>query len=195
MKRKDWKINSLKEDIYGNFNKLKINRRIFFLRKLIFRKHKTLIKRNLILNYFFLSNLLSNFKISKKLYFNYIFNSNKNYLNYLPEFTFKKKINNLFINFKKTQKHFNFLYYNLKNDSNQKGFTIRLFNIKNEEIFDKFLLDDNNKNILSKKLNCLDIYTKNEFNFYFNFNLNINCSLEIYKILLYVYFFNLHQNN
>ena len=195
MRRKDWKINSLKEDTYGNFRKIKVNRRIFFLRKLIFRKHKTLIKRNLILNYFFLSNLLFNIKILKKSHWNYIFSSNKKYLTYLPEFTFKKKVNNLFINFKKIQKQNNFIYYNLKNEDSQKGFSLRIFNIKNEEIFDKFLLEDENKNLLSKKLNFFDINNKNDFdfNFYFYFNLNMNCSLEIYKIIMYSYIKNLYN--
>jgi len=96
-----------------------------------------LIKRNLILNYFFLSNLLFNIKILKKSHWNYIFSSNKKYLTYWPEFTFKKKVNNLFVNFKRIQKQSNFLYYNLKNEDTQKGFNIRLFNIQMK----KFLIN------------------------------------------------------
>ena len=187
MKRRDWRTKNLKEGIYG---KLKVNRRFFFLRKLNLRRYRTLVKRNLILNYHYFSNLLYNLKKLKKSHINYIFSKHTDILIFLPDFTFKKKVNNLFPIFKKIQKQFNFRYFiNKKPKKHNKssfGFNLKILKNFNESFFEEFLMRDEYKNVISKKFlnNGNNQYY---LNFYFNYNSYLNNTSEIYKILIILY--------
>ena len=189
MRRRDWKIKNLERNIFGKF---KTKKRFFFLRKLALRKHKTLIKRNLIPNFFFLSNFFFNFKKLKQQQINYIFSTNKNNFIFLPDFTFKKKINNLFIIFKKIQKKFNFQFFIEPKKSNYFGFNLNIIKLYDEKLLNNFLLEDGNKNIISKKFLNIEMDCDNflTFNFFFNFNLNLNNFLEIYKIIVILFLIN-----
>lgn len=193
MKRKDWKTKSLKKDIFG---KIRLKKRIFFLRKLLLRKHRTLVRRNLVLNFIFFSNFLINLKKIKKSHINYVFSKSNNNLTFLPDFTFPKKIKNLFLSFKKIQKQFKFQYFidnSSKRLNNSFGFNLNVIKTFDEKIFDDFLLKDENKNIISKKF-----FESNEeffLNFYFSYNLNLINILEIYKIIIILHINNLNKNN
>lgn len=211
MRRKDWRIKNLKKDISGNFNKKLKNynssstsilekkkksfflKRRLFLRKLFLRKTRFLIKKNLVLNLFFLKKLLNNFKYKKQLLSENIFiKTNVNKQRIFPEFNIKKNIFQNKVKFKNLiKKELNCVYLNNNLFKNVYGLNYYIVMDKNSENyflnFKKILLDEENFNLVQLKeiyIEKFDSSLKNEFNFCFNYNLyNLNL-IEIYKILI-----------
>lgn len=191
MKRKDWKIKNLKEGIFGRNRKFEYNRRIYFLRKLSLKKHKILLRKNLVPNYMFMNFLLDNFEKVKKNYLNknFINNNNNKISNLLPDYLFRKKITNAHLRFLKLKKFFKFKSYFITNNL-KNGFNVCILNLKDKNSFYNELLNEENTYLISYRYHEIEEYKYN-FNFYFNFCIFLNINLEIYKILIYL---NLHIN-
>jgi len=202
MKRKDWKIKNLKEDIYGKTNKITkkrkyiIRERFLFLRKLYLRRYTFLIKKNLVFNYFFYRSFLNYYKKQKQKYiYNIFFKNKKNLKPFLPEFSLSKNVFNSKFRFKSLAKKHNINYIfcaNRYNDSNfglnyyTKDFDKKNFNYIN---LVKDLNEDENKGLIQFKNFDLEdkFLINNVLNTHFNFNLSILCNLELYKIIIILY--------
>lgn len=196
MKRKDWKTENLKKDIFGKKIKKskKVRGKILFLRKLFLRRDKYLTKKNLFVNYIFYKNFLNSYKFKKQ---NYFFNLNWkikiNNHTILPEFSITKNIFNKKIKFKDLEKKHKVSSFFLANKYVPNSFGLNYYiaelkqkgNITN--LF-KDLEDDNYHNLIHFKKNTNNLqFELNDlinFNFFFNYNLYNLHVLEIYKIIV-----------
>jgi len=190
MRRKDWKTKNLKEGIYGKFYK---NSNFLFLRGLILKKFRHLLRKNLLFNYIFYRNFL-NFLKKNKLSYNYKkYIYKNNYLNlFYPEYLFKKKIDGSFYNFNKFKNSNNFSSIIIKSSykltNSVYGSNVHIFNANNKILND--FNDEDLKNFLCIKYNKKIEDDNNYLQImgqHFNFNLFTFNAVELYKILLILY--------
>lgn len=191
MRRRDWKIKNLKKYIYGNkklFRKAVKNKRLYFLRKLSMRKNKHSLKKNVMMHYIFLNNFLIDLKKLKlkSIEIRYLF---KNYnLNlFHSDYSVKKYIFYNFVIFKDLEKNFSLFSIRNFKEYNNYGLTTFVFNNENSLIDQK---EEFNSIINKKNDNNIDFF-KFDINFFFNYNIYLLNSLEIYKILILLYYYNL----
>lgn len=198
MKRRDWKTKKLKKDIFGKFFR---RRRWYFLRELSMRKYNSLIKKNFITTYYIYRQFIKNSNLKIKYNSNLIFNNNiyNNFYFFFPNFIFKKKIfghNNIFIDLM-IKNNINYIFVKKIYDKNNllpKGDNIVLFNDFNKPLILKNLINEESLNTITFKFS--DKFELNSnLNFFVNYNIyNFNL-VEIYKIIIFLYLYNLNKNN
>lgn len=196
MKRKDWRIKSLKKDIFDKkIKKIKrIRERFLFLRKLYLRQNRYLIKKNLFVNFIFYKNFLSLYKSKKQNYFfNLFWKTKLNNFFFFPGYSTTKNVFNKKIKFKDLSKKIKLNLIFLPNKYEKNNFGLNYYIIEKKDkilILLKELEHEDFENLIYLKKEKNDFYIENNlniFNYYFNYNLYNLYLLEIYKILILIH--------
>ena len=207
MKRKDWKIKKLEKDTFGNLKKKKKSKymlkNIHFLRKLNIKKIRKLKKKNLIMNFIFYKKLKSIYFSKLNNYTNiFLFKSLNSYLEVLPIFFITKKVflnYNIFCSYLKN-KNLDFLFVkNYNNELSQNNSKIIIFKKNEFKCINYNNLFDNNDDLIAIPKTQKNIHEQNFneiiiFNYYLNYNIFVMNSLEIYKIIINLYMYNILKN-
>lgn len=176
---------------------------IHFLRKLNIKKIRKLKKKNLIMNFIFYKKLKSIYFSKLNNYTNiFLFKSLNSYLEVLPIFFITKKVflnYNIFCSYLKN-KNLDFLFVkNYNNELSQNNSKIIIFKKNEFKCINYNNLFDNNDDLIAIPKTQKNIHEQNFneiiiFNYYLNYNIFVMNSLEIYKIIINLYMYNILKN-